>query len=195
MKFILVIISILFISSCGIYGNEKDIAGREGKNFLCVPNGSGGDLNRFWAEHNRTYEDTPAQDYLLLTIYAPDTAKIHMYHQGRRKWNGPGSDTEYLFVKHTFVDAILKMKKYGAVDYNKEWYKFGKWYFDRNGVWLVDGRPLFENQLPPHSTRLKCEERSKEKLEEAVEILRGAKKRSDKYLKKLEELQESQYKM
>ena len=193
MKSILVIISILFISSCGIYGNEKDIAGREGKNFICEPSGGGGDVNWLWWEHNRKYKDTPAQDYLLLTVYAPDTAKIHLYFQGRRKGSGPGSNTELLFARTTFVDAVLKMKKYGAVENNKEWYKFGKWYFHRTGEWLVDKRSIFENQLPTHGTRLKCEQIPKEILIKHVQDLKKVQKDSDKHLKELEELQESQY--
>jgi hypothetical protein len=162
MKFILVIISILFISSCGIYGNEKDIAGREGRNYVCVPSDGGGDVNRYWNNHNSKFKDTPATDYLLLTIYAPDTAKIHLYYQGRREWAGPGSNTKFLFARTSFTDSILKMKKYGAVENNKEWYKFGKWYFHRKGEWLVDKKSIFENELPTYGTRLKCEQISRD---------------------------------
>ncbi len=195
MKFILVIISILFISSCGIYGNEKDIAGRKGIDFLCVPSNGGPDINYWLQNHNRIYKDTPAESYLYMTIYAPDTAKIHLYYNARRHSEGPGSKTKYLFAHTTFKDAILKMKKTGAVSTNKEWYKFGQWYFHRNGRWLVDTRSFVEGGLPVYGVRLECQQIIREVLEKNVKVLKQNQKISDEYLKELIELQESQYQM
>ena len=60
---------------------------------------------------------------------------------------------------------------------------------------MVDKRSIFENQLPTHGTRLKCEQIPKEILLKHVKDLKKVQKDSDKHLKELEELQESQYKI
>jgi hypothetical protein len=194
MRIALIIASIFFLSSCGIYGNERDIAGREGTNFICHPSGGNSNLNQNYFRHNAKYKDTPGIEGVLLTIYAPDTAKIHSYYKSYRKSFGVGKDTDYLFVDTTFNNAILKMKKFGRNDV-LEWYKFGKWYFHRDAFWLVDQTSWQENQLAYEGLRFKCKTLTKTELENVVEYVKEQEADSIKYLKELEQLQEAQYKL
>ena len=196
MRIALIIASIFFLSSCGIYGNERDIAGREGTNFICHPSGGNSNLNQKYFQHNAKYKDTPGIEGVLLTIYAPDTAKIHSYYKLYRKSFGVGKDTDYLFVDTTFNNAILKMKKFGSSSNDiLEWYKFGKWYFHRDAFWLVDKTSVHENQLASNGLRFKCKTLTKREFENVIKVLKENEADSIKYLKELEQLQESQYKL